>query len=62
VFSTQNDLYQGNALVPLLLSFALEYILMKVKENHVGLKLNGAYQLLAYGDDVTLMGIIEIKT
>jgi hypothetical protein len=27
-----------------------------VKENQVGLKLNGTHQLLAYADDVNLLG------
>jgi hypothetical protein len=27
-----------------------------MQENHVGLKLNGAHQLLAYADDVNLLG------
>jgi hypothetical protein len=29
---------------------------MKVQENQVGLKLNGAHQILAYADDVNLLG------
>jgi hypothetical protein len=29
--------------------------LSKVSENQVGLKLNGAHQLLAYADDVNLL-------
>jgi hypothetical protein len=29
---------------------------MKVQENQVGLKLNGAHQLMAYADDVNLLG------
>jgi hypothetical protein len=29
---------------------------MKVQENQLALKLNGTHQLLAYGDDVNLLG------
>jgi hypothetical protein len=29
---------------------------MKVEENQVGLKLDGTYQLLAYADDMNLLG------
>jgi hypothetical protein len=63
-FPIQNGLKQGYALLPLLFNFAIKYTFRKVQENQVGLKLNGTHQLLAYTDDVNLLGdnIDTIKT
>jgi hypothetical protein len=56
MFPFQNGLKQGDALSLLLYNFPLVYAIRNVRENHVGLKLNGAHQLPVYADHVNLLG------
>jgi hypothetical protein len=55
-FPIQHSLKQGDTLSPLLFNFTLEYVIRNVQETQVKLKLNGTHQLLAYADDVNLLG------
>jgi hypothetical protein len=54
-FSIQNVLKEGHALTPRLFNF-VEYVIRKVQETQVRLKLNGTHQLLAYADYLNLLG------
>ena len=47
---------QGDALSPLLFNFALDYAIRKVQETNLGLDMSGTQQVLAYADDVNLIG------
>jgi len=55
-FPIRNGFKQGDALSPVLFNFALKYAIRRDKVNQAGLKLNGTHQLLAYGDDVNVLG------
>ena len=50
----KNGFKQGDALSSLLFNFALEYVIMRIKVNWDGLKLNGTHQHLFYADDVNI--------
>jgi hypothetical protein len=50
-----SSLKQGDTLLPLLFNYALEYGIRNVRENQVGLKMNGTYQLLVYVVDLNLL-------
>jgi hypothetical protein len=56
MFPVKNGLKQGDALSPLLFSFALYFTIRRVEVNQDGLKLNGTHQLMVYADDVNMSG------
>jgi len=55
-FPIRNGLKQEDALSPMLFNFALEYTIRRFKVNQDGLKLNGTHQLLAYANDINILG------
>ena len=54
--SYQECFKEGDALISLLFSFALKYVIRKVKVNHKLLQFNGTHQVVIYADDVNLRG------
>jgi hypothetical protein len=55
-FPIQNGLKQGDALPPLLSNFALGCAIRRVQDHLEELKLNATHQLLAYAEDVNIVG------
>jgi hypothetical protein len=55
-FPIQNGLKQGDALSALIFNFALEYTIRRVQEKQEKVKVNGTHQILAYADDVNILG------
>ena len=56
MFPIRNGLKQGDALSPLLFNSSLEYAIRRVQVNQDDLKLNGKHRLLAYADNVNILG------
>ena len=56
VFPIRNGLKQGDALTPMIFNFVLDYAIRRVQVDRDGLKLNGTHKLLAYADDVNILG------
>jgi len=57
MFPIKNGLKQGDALSLMLLNFASEYAIRKIRVNQEALKLNGTNQLLVYVDNFHILGL-----
>jgi len=51
IFLVRNGLKQGDGVLPLLSTFALEYTIKRVQVNQDGLKLNVTHHVLVYAND-----------
>jgi hypothetical protein len=50
IFPIRNDVKYGDALLPLVFNFDLEYAIRRAQVNQEGFKLNGTHQVLVYAD------------
>jgi len=55
-FPIRNGLRHGDTLRTMLFNFALVYAIRRVQVNQCGLKVFGTHQLLAFSDDVNILG------
>jgi len=55
MFPIRTGLKQRDALLPLVVNFALGYANWRVQVNQDGLKLSGTHQLLVYADYVNIL-------
>ena len=55
-FPIENSLKQWDTLTLQLSNFALDYAIRKVQETNLGLDMNDTDQVMAYADDVNLIG------
>jgi hypothetical protein len=56
MYLIKHGVKQGDALPPLLFTFALEYATRRVQVNQYGPRLNGIHWILVYADYVNKMG------
>ena len=56
ILPVEIGLKQGDVFSPLIYNFALECAIRKVQETNLGLDMNDTHEVLAYAEDVNLIG------